>query len=173
MALAAAVALIGCGDDPSTPEDPSYALPPVMDLNGSAAIALEDGRTADCTIFLHIELQDEGVEQDGGLVYRATAGGDAVRTVLAADGSGFSFWPHLHSGATVRATGDSIEVMADGHDTTTVRFYRGIMHFRGVRTEDGGAEGSWTCAPLDLDSGGWLDTAVVAQGTFEIAEFDE
>jgi hypothetical protein len=171
--LLAALTVVACADDdPANPGAHDVALPPVMDLNGVAEIVLEDGRTASCAVFLHVELQDEGVADGDALIYRATAGGDAVRTVLEADGSGFSFWPHLHSGATVRATQDSIELMADGYDTVTERFYQGVMHFRAARTGESSAEGTWTCAPLDLDSGGWLDTAVVAPGSFEIEQAD-
>ena len=144
-----------------------------MELSGSAFVELDDGRTAACSIFLRIEVEDDGELDGAARVYRGTAGGDATRTVLEDDGSGFSFWPHLHSGATLRATADSIELTADGADSETVRFYRGIMHFAGERTGPGEASGTWTCAPLDLDQGGWLDTAVVAPGTWTITTADE
>ena len=163
-----------CDDDPANPDEgPFDDLPPTLELNGSASIVLADGRTAECTLFYRIELNDDGTIAGEGRMYRGTAGGDATRTVLQQDGSGFSFWPHLHSEATIRATPDSIELMADGHDTETVRFYQGIMHLAGVRTGPGSAHGDWSCAPLDLNSGGWLDTAIVAPGTWTIREADE
>ena len=171
LALIAVLGLPACDESPSDPARLGPA-PSVLELNGTASVALADGRTADCTIFLRIEME-QGEEQGDAYVYRGTAGGDAIRTILDEDGSGFSFWPHLHSGATLRATPDSLELMADGHDTTSVRFYRGIMHFRGVRTGPGSAHGDWICAPLDLDSGGWLDTAVTATGTWTISEADD
>ena len=162
-----------CGDDSTDPGVPSDEVPAVMELNGEAFVELDDGRTAACAIYLRIEVDDDGITEGDARVYRGTAGGDATRTVLDAEGDGFGFWPHLHSGATVRATPDSIELIADGAEEVTERFYQGIMHFAGERTGPGEANGTWTCAPLDLDHNGWLDTAVVAPGTWTITPADD
>ena len=154
----------GCDDDGGRGDG---ELPPLMTLSGGAAVTLQDGRSAVCSLDLHIELTDDGTQDGAWRVYRATSGGDATRTVTADDGSGFSFWPHLYSEATVRVSADSIEVEADGLDETTERFYREIMLLRGAR-EDGGAiaTGDWLCQPLDIDNGGYVDTAVVAPGSW-------
>ena len=161
-----------CDGEATEPDAIDDTVPQAMELNGTAFIELDDGRTADCEIFLRIELEDDGVAEGDARVFRGTAGGDAIRTVLDAEGAGFSFWPHLHSGATLRATPDSIELIADGADEAAERFYQGIMRFAGERTGPGAAHGTWTCAPLDLDQNGWLDTAVVAPGTWTITPAD-
>ena len=169
-----ALTLIACDDgDPAGPNGDGIALPSIMDLNGTAEIERDDGMAAACWIFLHVVL-DETIDSTAeAIVYSGTAGGEANRTVFEGDSTGLSFWPLLHSNATVRATADSIEIMAEGHDTVSSRFYAGIMHFRGARAGPGEAHGTWTCAPLDLDSDGWLDTSVVAPGTWTLEEFEE
>jgi hypothetical protein len=166
--------LAGCDDsEPSGPDDNGDGpepLPTALALRGFAAIELEAG-SASCELFYHIELEEEVEDDDDDVrTYRGTAGGEALRSVMHSDGTGFMLWPLLHSGATVRVWNDSIEVAADGHDTTSVPFYREIMFLAGSRTGIAEANGDWTCAPLEIDSEGLVDTAIVAPGTWTIED---
>lgn len=46
------------------------------------------------------------------------------------------------------------------------RFWQNLARFNGTVTEDGRGSGRWTCAPFDLNSGGYRDVSLVVQGTW-------
>jgi hypothetical protein len=50
----------------------------------------------------------------------------------------------------------------------TSRFWDAFKALGGGKAQDGTWSGPWTCYPLDLNSGGWVDTALTAPGRWEI-----
>jgi hypothetical protein len=63
---------------------------------------------------------------------------------------------------------DSLELLLADTMQVEGRFWREIAFLGGRLTEDGEGEGAWTCAPFDISQGGYVDTSLVAEGTWRL-----
>jgi hypothetical protein len=153
--------LVGCAEIPE--------LPASFRMTGTAT-ATEGEITADCAMDLLFELDPAG-EPDGGAVARAgTHGGELIRNVLDDEGAGFGFRVDVFGEVVVTVErGGAMVVEIPINATGEGRFYTSLVELPGVAEDDGTATGTWTCAPLDLDQGGYVDETVVAQGTWQVA----
>jgi len=171
-AVAAFPLLVACSDVDSTAPGPlPPSLPSSFRVRGEASGTDAYGGTADCYFFIIIELEGEPRQTPTGVEYLGRMGGEAGRTVLAPDGSGFAFfadvfWPdvkaRLHSP-------DSIELVIGPEDPNEPsRFWRNFQILSGTRSQQSAGSGPWICAPFDIYEGGYVDTVTIAEGTWHI-----
>ncbi len=144
------------------------ALPRYFRLTGEASGSNEDGETATCTMDLSFQLDEEVSRSATTVVYRGRAGGEVIRTVVDRDGNGIQLLPFLFwEMETTLSRPDRFEILSltpitpeDG------RFYQELALISGTVDLDSTGTGSWTCAPFDISSGGYVDTALSVPGTF-------
>lgn len=170
-ALAAASLLLACQTDDPTDPTAGPVLSERFHLVGEAHGSDPAGRTADCEMHLTIELHEE-TRRDAALVESAGVyGGHLARTVLEPDGSGISLMPSVFGDAVVTLIlPDSLELLFPGNAGSGSRFWEALALLAGT-WHDGAGAGAWTCAPFDIYEGGWVDTVLVAQGTWRIEPF--
>ncbi len=132
------------------------------------AEATEGDITAVCEIDFIFELEAESSRTDELVQYPGVHGGSAKRTVTAPDGAGFSFSADSFGEvvAELRFADSAIDLAIPINETAEGRFWRELALFAGTLEVDGKGSGAWTCAPLDIDQGGYLDTQVIAQGAW-------
>jgi hypothetical protein len=165
--MAWAVALGACDD--ATAPGGAASLPSSVHLRATATQRFPDGDSVDCSFDLIVTLTSSQVPAPNTRVYAGTMGGSASRTVLAADGSGLSFfadmaWPQ----AAARVFGpDSVEFVLSAPAPDS-RFWDAFKLVAGTKDPRGHWSGLWTCYPLDINSGGYLDTSLVAAGSWEM-----
>jgi hypothetical protein len=159
--------VLSCNNDNSIQSDPVVQnLPSQFRLSGEAQHTAADGSNVTCQLDLIFEMRNELSRSQQAVQYSGVHGGEVFRTVLAEDGSGFGFhadvfgevqaYLYVQSGIVNLAI--PINTTADG------RFWREMASFSGIALSDGTASGTWTCAPLDLNQGGYVDTSLIAEG---------
>ncbi len=163
--------VIGCSDDDAK-KSAERKLPEFMKFTGGAE-GEDDGITIDCLCDLYLELPE--FEANGETqVFTGSLGGEIIRVVTDEDGSGFSFAPFLFGEIELTLKpNDSIYLAWPGNEGTGIPFYDEISLFKGkFNKADGTVTGSWKCAPLDIDEGGYVDTRGTAEGTWALEEFE-
>ncbi|HVR97398.1 MAG TPA: hypothetical protein VMW27_12335 [Thermoanaerobaculia bacterium] len=168
--LAVALLLLtGCDGHSPTEQGPARPIPARFRLQGSATSAESDGATVSCTLDLIFELNDSPREAPGLLEYRGTYGGGMARTVLDAAGNGISLWPDVHGRVIARSLApDQVQITFPDNVSSTSRFWRELAQLQGTLGTGDTATGSWSCAPFDFDSGGWVDDRYTARGTWTL-----
>lgn len=161
--------LAGCNHGlPTAPGDVLRPLPAQFRVTGTAASTEADGTTVSCQLDLQFEL-GPGREVAGGLEYEGIYGGDIQRTVLDATGNGISLWPDVFGEVVARSMlPNRVELTFPVNVDSESRFYRELARLEGIFVSNSSATGSWSCAPFDIDSGGWVDTRYTAQGTWTL-----
>ena len=166
--VSAAVLLVAaCGDDPSSGA-PVDALPASLHLLGAAAGPRPDGGSISCALDLRIELDGEIARTDQWIDYGGVMGGDVRRTTLDSTGAGFGFWADVYWPSAVArlVLPDSIELLLGDSSVTDSRFWRDVAWMAGARRPGDSGSGTWTCAPFDIDQGGYVDTFGIAPGSW-------
>lgn len=173
VSLALLVTAAGCSDDEKENPRAERKLAEVLQFTGKAQEA-DDGLNVECLCDLALELPDFDLETDGTQQFTGTLGGEIIRVVADENGAGFSFAPFLFGEVTVTVKpNDSIYVSWPGNLNTGIPFYDEIALFRGiVNTNDGTVTGTWKCAPLNLEEGGYTDLHGVAEGTWRLEKFE-
>ena len=167
--LASLLLAAGCDNNgPVQPQDPTITnLPSRFRLNGTASGSNANGRTASCALDLIFELRTEVSRSPELVEYTGVHGGEVARTVLAKNGSGFSFVADVFGDVEARLHAfGRVELLIPVNVDAEGRFWQNLARFNGPVTEDGRGSGRWTCAPFDLNSGGYRDTSLVVQGTW-------
>jgi hypothetical protein len=185
--LLAPLAVAGCdAPSPSAPRTQAPMLATRFHMTGSAASKEVDGTCVTCVLdfFIHLEAGPRG--SPGVLEYQGVHGGHLVRTIVDATGAGLSLQPEVYGSVVVRAIAfetprsrrgpwnrirsrpRDVQILIPINATTTSRFYRELSDFRGTFDSGGTATGTWNCAPFDINSGGYVDTAHVAVGTWSL-----
>jgi hypothetical protein len=157
----------GCNDEsPVAPE--LGALPANFRMEGEASGTDGSGLTATCSLDLVFELTEVSRTADR-VDYEGTHGGGVERSVLARDGSGFAFAADVFGEveAHLFSTGQ-VEIVIPVNRTAEGRFWRNLARFSGTVDASGRGQGLWTCAPFDIDSGGYVDNFVVVQGLWHM-----
>ena len=154
----------GCdGESPVAPE--LGELPASFRIEGQASGTDGSGLTATCSLDLVFELTSEVSRTRERVRYEGTHGGGVERSVLRGDGSGFAFAADVFGDveAFLFAT-ERLEIVIPVNRTAEGQFWRNLARFSGTVDSSGRGQGVWTCAPFDIDSGGYIDESVVVQG---------
>jgi hypothetical protein len=171
--LAVAVAILAaCHETATSPGTPTRTLPTHFFLVGEAATVDGDENSADCALNLGVDLTGSQQRTGGVVSYAATFGGDIDRRVLDRTGAGFGFSVDVQGAMEVRLIGaDSVEIAIPANANADGRLYRQLALIGGrvPAAESPLAQGGWTCAPFDINTGGYLDTALVAPGTWHLS----
>ncbi len=167
ISLALAFLSIACNRDSPTRPENATGLPARFLLLATASGADSEGTTAECSLDLIFELTE--VQRTTQWVeYTGFHGGGAARTVLAPDGSGFAFFADVHGEAEARLLfPDRVELLIPANVDAESRFWRHLSRFEGTVTQFGRGNGNWICAPFDMDVTGYLDSSVMADGTWQ------
>jgi hypothetical protein len=157
----------GNGEGGAEPEGP--ALPTYFRMLATAE-GTEGGVNVGCSIDFIFEL-DEGqlVITDESAEAPGTHGGDAARSLLDDEGAGFVF--NASAAGEVIATlvfPDQLALSLPGNETATNAFWQELALFEGTLAADGTANGTWTCAPLEIEQDGYVDDTIYVEGTWEI-----
>jgi len=160
----------GCDGGNPVANPPSMTdLPRHFLLTGTASGTDAGGLTASCALDLIFELRSEVSRTAQRVDYQGVHGGGVRRAVLARDGSGFSFSADVFGevDAHLLVTGD-VELVIPVNQTAQGRFWQNLVRFAGTVDSSGRGQGEWTCAPVDIDSGGYLDRTLVVKGTWQM-----
>jgi len=159
-----------CGEDNPVAPPLVTELPRNFRLTGNASGTDPAGLTATCSLDLVFELTSEVSRTAQRVDYEGVHGGGVERAVLTRDGSGFAFAADVFGEveAHLFVTG-TVEIVIPVNQTAEGRFWQNLARFAGTVDSSGGGRGLWTCAPFDIDSGGYVDDSVVAEGTWEMA----
>jgi hypothetical protein len=148
---------------PSLEED----LPTSFRLSGTASGSRGQGLTASCSLDLQFELTSEAARTEERADYEGVHGGVVERTLLASDGSGVSFAADVFGNVQVHLfAGGRVEIVIPVNRTAEGRFWQNLASFRGTVDASGRGEGLWVCAPLDIQSGGYVDRSLVMYGVW-------
>jgi hypothetical protein len=166
--LALLLLVPGCDEDNLVAPTRVTELPRTFRLTGTASGTDSAGFTASCALDLVFELTAEASRTGGRVNYAGVHGGEVERTVLAGDGSGFAFHADVYGEveAHLFVTG-GLEILIPVNETAEGRFWRNLARFAGSVDSSGRGQGRWTCAPFDIDSGGYVDESVIAEGTWQ------
>jgi hypothetical protein len=156
------------GDGPVAPPLVTE-LPRNFRLTGNASGTDAAGLTATCSLDLVFELTSEISRTRDRVDYEGVHGGGVERAVLERDGSGFSFAADVFGEveAHLFATG-SLEIVIPVNQTAEGRFWQNLARFAGTVDSSGRGRGLWTCAPFDIDTGGYVDRSVVVEGDWQM-----
>jgi hypothetical protein len=166
--LVAALA-VACGGDGLGAPRPDI-LPTRIHLTATASGTRSDGAVIDCGLDLQITLQEEIRRTATVVEYAGTMGGEARRSVLPDTGIGFSFWADVYwptAGARLLLP-DSLELVLGDTSANDGRFWHEDALLRGSRHPGDPGSGNWMCAPFDISQGGYVDTAGIAPGHWDI-----
>jgi hypothetical protein len=161
--------LPACDDDPPLAPPLVTELPGTFHMTGEATRTDTSGLTATCSLDLIFELSSVVFRTPQRVDYQGVHGGAVERAVLARDGSGFAFAADVFGDveAHLFVTGN-VEIVIPVNRTAEGRFWQNLASFSGTVDSSGRGEGRWTCAPFDIDTGGYVDRSVVAEGTWEM-----
>jgi hypothetical protein len=157
----------GCDGESPVASTEVGALPMNFRLLGQASGSDPAGLTVTCSLDLVFELSSEVSRTGGRVDYEGVHGGGVERVLVAGDGSGFSFAADVFGQVEARLFASGMmEIEIPVNETAEGRFWRNLAHFRGTVDASGNGPGGWTCAPFDIDSGGYVDETVIVQGTW-------
>jgi hypothetical protein len=162
------VLFLGCNNDSVVAPQVVQGLPSQFRLTGEAQSTFPDGFSVDCQLDLIFELRSETSRNIQSVIYDGVHGGEVFRRILDSTGAGFAFHAdvfgevdaHLLTQTGIVNLLIPINLTADG------RFWRAMSSFDGFVNEAGIGSGTWSCEPLDLDQGGYVDTTYIIQGTW-------
>jgi hypothetical protein len=159
-----------CDEDSPVAPPLVTELPRNFRLTGNASGTDPAGLTATCSLDLVFEFTSEVSRTRERVDYEGVHGGGIERAVLARDGSGFAFAADVFGEveAHLFVTG-SVEIVIPVNQTAEGRFWQNLARFVGTVELSDQGQGRWTCAPFDIDSGGYVDDSVLAEGTWEMA----
>lgn len=169
--LTAAVLIAGCSSDSDGPR-PVAELPPPLVMQGSAAQLYDDGSTVSCSFSIRIEWEAAAEQPNGEVIYTGRMGGESQRQALDPNGDGIGIFADMaYPAAEARLVrSDSINVDLTGSARPSGSPFWDTFKQLDGRKADGRWTGPWICKPLNINSDGWLDTALTATGSWEISE---
>lgn len=145
--------------------DADAALPEHMLLSGTGEGADPD---ADRRVECHFEVGLQDFVPDGAGGWSAFASGEVFRTMFP-DTRRFEFSAFIGGAATLTAVnGGGFELRFVGVQPEDAKpFWLALEAVPGAVTDDGWA-GSFSCAPMDVDFGGYLDDGPTVVGAWSI-----
>lgn len=160
-----------CDDDNGKKSSAERKLPEFLKFTGQAE-GTEDDINVDCLCDLNLELPEFEVTGETQ-VFSGSLGGEIIRAVTDDDGAGFSFAPFLYGEITLTVKpNDSVYLEWPGNLNTGIPFYNEIALFKGKVTDEGTVNGTWYCAPLNMNEGGYVDMKGTVEGTWTLEEFE-
>jgi hypothetical protein len=129
-----------------------------------------EGLEVDCRLNWIFEMKGETFRTPQLVDYNGIHGGEAFRRILQNDQSGFIFNADVFGEVEARLITHSgeVEFAIPINRTAEGRFWRELAEFEGVMNENGTGNGTWTCAPLDINQGGYVDETLTVEGTWHI-----
>ncbi|MBT8422352.1 MAG: hypothetical protein KJP03_04455, partial [Gammaproteobacteria bacterium] len=161
------VACAGCGGG-SNNGGRELALPSLDFWLRANAAGEEEGLTVECGLDYIVDIAGEVSRTDQVVEYVGTMGGEARRSILRPDGSGFAIFADAFSEVQVlllapdRVQINAINVPPDPEGVSS-RFWNELLKIEGRLTDDQ-IVGDWVCAPLDTEINGINDNTVVIPG---------
>ena len=152
---------------------PFPAVPAGFQLHGHAFARDAEGNTAECVVALSFEVVAASVT-DAAWTLEARGGGHLDRVLLDPDGAGFSFSPTVFYPRArlvrLRDAGGPLTLTLehDGGENPPGSLYEELARFDAHADPRGRMAGAWTCAPLLIDEGGYVDLTMRADGAFRI-----
>jgi hypothetical protein len=172
--------LLSCGGRSVSPDDATSegegegegegdtrALPPFFRLQADAEA--DDGTyTTTCHLDWHFELREEVTRDATTLAMGGVHGGEILRQFLDDTGAGVVLQGDVFGEVVVTWSADDSFVIEIPINATAIeRFYLNLVRLEGTVSADGQrAQGTWTCAPLDIEQGGITDDTVFVDGTW-------
>jgi hypothetical protein len=170
IALSLLLTFVACGSDPGVGSNRVDSLPANFRLQAEASGTNSEGTTVDCRLDFIFELRNETFRDDNRVVYKGVHGGEAFRRILNEQGAGFAFSADAFGEVEAhldRRTGRAT-LISPVNETASNQFWRELARFDVTMNQNGTGQGTWTCAPLEIDQGGYVDTAISVDGTFQI-----
>jgi hypothetical protein len=159
----------GCDGETHASSTEVGALPMNFRLTGQASGSDPAGLTATCSLDLVFELTSEVSRTPGRVDYEGVHGGGVERVLVAGDGSGFSFAADVFGRIEARLFASGlVEIVIPVNRNAEGRFWRNLERFSGTIDAFGNGQGRWTCAPFDIDSGGYVDETVTVRGNWRM-----
>lgn len=157
------------GSDPVRPSR-IESLPTNFRLTSEITKNEDNGKTLTCKIDFVFELTGELSRNEQQVIYKGRQGGPASRLILNKDGSGFIFEADTFGEVQVELNMDSgfTVIRIPINETSPNRFWKEMSRFDAVVDSNGIGNGNWTCAPLDIDQGNYVDKSIIAIGPFHI-----
>ncbi|MCI0415306.1 hypothetical protein L0222_21245 [bacterium] len=159
-----------CNDDDGVGSNRVESLPANFKLEAQASGTDSEGTTVDCRLDFTFELRSETFRDANRVVYKGVHGGEAFRRILDEQGNGFAFFAdafgemeahlNIRTGATA--------LIAPVNETASNQFWRELARFDVTMNRNGTGRGTWTCAPLEIDQGGYVDNSISVDGVFRI-----
>lgn len=146
-------------------------LPTAFHIEGSAEGGEAQGLSTKCLLDLDLEIVAPVGSGDGMAEYAGTADGRITKSVLDGDTEVLSYAVDVNSQellARVWSDG-SIELLIPGHLDSDNGFLRELGRFEGTAANDGSVNGTWSCAPFDMEpDASVVDISVTASGSWQL-----
>jgi hypothetical protein len=148
-------------------EDAGAELPSMLRVSGEAMEIAPDGERADCSFFA--DVGDLTFTADGGWT-GTIFGGEVFRTITTSTAGNLYELSALIGGpASAEREGERLKVRIAGDQPADANpFWLALEVLTGTITAAHEAEGSWVCAPLDLNEPGFVDRNVYAPGSWRV-----
>jgi hypothetical protein len=159
--------LYGCNNNVVAPQI-VQSLPNHFRLTGEAEREHPDGYLVTCFLDLIFELKNETSRNEMSVTYTGIHGGEVFRRILNAEGAGFAFRADVFGDVEAQLLTQTgiTNLMIPINRTADGRFWRAMSSFDGFVNENGIGTGTWSCEPIDIDQGGYVDTTYIIQGTW-------
>jgi hypothetical protein len=164
------ILLIGCtSSDNPVKKQRVESLPSQFQLIGEAKGG-DDSRDVACHLNFFFELREQTIRTDQLVEYKGFHGGEAVRTIQKKDGSGFVFNADSGGEVIVRLIPETgqIEIISPLNATAPTPFWHNLASLPGSVYVTGVGSGTWKCAPLDIEQGGYVDTDLIIDGQWRM-----
>lgn len=146
-------------------------LPTAFHIEGSAEGGEARGLSTKCLLDLDLEIVAPVGGGDGMAEYAGTADGRITKSVLDGDTEVLSYAVDVDSQellARVWSDG-SIELLIPGHLDSDNGFLRRLGRLEGTAAGDGSVNGTWSCAPFDMEpDASVVDVSVTASGSWQL-----
>ncbi len=168
LLLASTVFLSGCNNDSVVAPQIVQNLPTQFRLTGEAESTQPDGFVINCSLDLIFELRNETGRSQQSVNYAGVHGGEVFRRILDETGAGFAFHADVFGEVQAQLLTQTgiLNLLIPINRTADGRFWRAMSSFDGFVNEAGIGSGTWSCEPLDLNQGGYVDTTYIIQGTW-------
>lgn len=161
--------IAGCDQEDPIATPRVQNLPAQFKMTGEAEFTDAQGNSVTCSLDLNFEIRGETSRYPQFVQLRGVAGGEVFRRILDQSGAGFAFFADVFGEIRVDLVthNGAVDFVTPINETAEGRFWKRLAHFVGTVDENGNGSGTWTCAPLDIDQGGYVDNVLSAEGTWE------
>lgn len=174
-ALLLSVSLGAC--DGSSTADPVEISPGLMRFQATAASTIDEF-TISCDLDYILEVQGEVSRTPSSIEFIGTLGGEARRSVLRPDLSGFAIFADSFSDVQIiQMLSGNVEIrminLPPPVPGVMSRFWDFQQLFEGTLLLQGEMSGGWTCAPLDTEINGIVDNVYLVDGDWSTTTIED